>query len=395
MTFVFCTTMDEAVQQNPWDAITVDRNFFYDLVVQNIIVGNRLVFHAEDIFRHPILRQELVETNKSLARTLVQLGQIHVLGELRDPPAVFHIHAKKIASVQALFRNHNATLTRPPEAAINSEFSGILQRLPLVNPAAAGFFIGDIPEREYSLIVASFFKRAGVGGAGRELFQQLLDRLYGQTQGPWQSAGKRKLMQLMADVDACATARALSKQLQQPVAVDTQWAPLIGREVPYKALQMAPLSGPVSLIKLPWPNALYLPKIVQKIVQESEVGDARQEFVRAWRDVTSAGAVTASGVERLRQRAEDYNRHLHQLTAKTGDKDTMGNPANLLLSFEPTSFKGAPVLGEIYWLQAFSGVRRLMALWNFTGSDTGAVDGHTLPSYQLVYAKKKLACIVV
>ena len=395
MTFVYCATMDEAVQHNPWEGITVDRNFFYDLILQNLIIGNIVVFNADDVFRHPILRQELVETQKSLARLLVQLGQIRFLGELQDPPAVFHIHAKKIASVQALVRNNNAQITSPSTLAINLEFVDILQKLPLSDFAANGFFVNDMSEREYSLILTSFFKRAQSALAGRDLFQQLLDKLYGQTQGAWQSTGRRKLMQLMADVDACARARALAKQWHEPVAVDTQWSGLLGRQMPYHALQMAPLSGPVSLIKLPWPNSLYTPKIVQKIVQDAQIGDARQHFIKAWQGANRGHGVTSAAVEYLRHSAEEYNRYLYQLGAKAGDKDSMANPANLVLSFEPTSFKGAPVVGEVYWLQAFSGIRRVMAMWNFAGGETGGVDSYTLPSYQLIYGKKKLACVLV
>ena len=66
----------------------------------------------------------------------------------------------------------------------------------------------------------------------------------------------------------------------------------------------------------------------------------------------------------------------------------LANPANLVLSFEPTSFAGSPVIGELYWQQAFNGFRRVVALWNFNGRQTGAVDTRTPPSYQLIYNKK-------
>ena len=80
MSLIYCATTDATVHANPWEGVSVDRRFFYDLVLQNLLVGNRLLLNAGDIFHHPILRQELVETPKSLARTLVQTGQICVLG---------------------------------------------------------------------------------------------------------------------------------------------------------------------------------------------------------------------------------------------------------------------------------------------------------------------------
>jgi hypothetical protein len=394
MAYILCNTTSEATQANPWDAITVDRPFFYDLLLQNALLGNVVVLQAADVFRHAVVRQELVETNKSLARQLLQWGHVKILGELTEPPATYHIHAKKIASILALVRSSQAQIALPESDSIDKHFMALVHDLPRQQVAEGGFFLGDIPEREFSLILTSFFKRSQQHRGSRVLFQSLLDTLYGQTQGPWQSAGKRTLIHLLSDLHLCATAQALQHTAGVDTGVDTQWAPVVGRVSRYHQLQMAPLSGPVSLIKLPWPNALINSKVMQKILQPDALPPCREAFVAAWKNM-SCGVVTRPAVEALCEAAEGYNRFLHQCLVKSGDREAMGNPANLLLSFEPTSFAGSPVVGEVYWQQAFSGVKRVMALWNFKGNATGPVNHQTLPAYQLIYGKKKLANVLL
>ena len=222
---------------------------------------------------------------------------------------------------------------------------------------------------------------------------QLLNTLYGQTQGPWQSTGKRKLMQLLADLSSCALGRALQLSLKQSVGIEGQFSPLIGAASASIALHMAPLDGPVSLIKLPWPNSLLQPKTWQKALANDEFSRARQQFIGAWQ-ASLQPPITRTQVDGLIHSAEQYQQLL-QWFCQNADKDMLANPANLVLSFEPTSFAGSPVIGELYWQQAFNGFRRVVALWNFNGRQTGAVDTRTPPSYQLIYNKKKLAAIAL
>lgn len=395
MAFILCASTEELIASQPWEGISVDRAYFYDLLVQTTLSGHKLVLVAEDVFRHPILRQELVDTNKSLARLLLSEGHIKILGQLTEPPAIFHIHAKKISSILNLVRTSQAEITRPDTAAIEQEFLQLLHQLPRQNSAEMGFYLGDIPEREYHLIINGFFKRVDSGARpGRELMLQLLNTLYGQTQGPWQSAGKRKLMQLLADLSSCALGRALQRSLGQTVGIEGQFSPLIGAASAAIPMHMAPLDGPVSLIKLPWPNSLLQPKTWQKALANNEFMVAQTHFFTAWQALVGQ-PITRQGVDGLIRGAEQYQELLQWFFAKGSDKDMLANPANLVLSFEPTSFAGSPVIGELYWQQAFNGFRRVMALWNFNGRQTGPVDSRTLPSYQLIYSKKKLAAIAL
>lgn len=395
MAFILCASTEELIASHPWEGVSVDRAYFYDLLVQTTLLGHVLVLVAEDIFRHPVLRAELVDTNKSLARLLLAEGHIKILGELKEPPAVYHIHAKKISSIVNLVRSSQAELPSPPSATIDQAFLHLLEQLPKQNSAEQGFYLGDIPEREYNLIINGFFKRVANGARpNRELMLQLLNTLYGQTQGPWQSTGKRKLMQLLADLSSCALGRALQLSLQQCVGIEGQFSPLIGAASASLAMHMAPLDGPVSLIKLPWPNSLLQPKTWQKALANEEFSRARQQFIGAWQ-ASLQPPITRAQVDGLIHSAEQYQQLLQWFFAKSADKDMLANPANLVLSFEPTSFAGSPVIGELYWQQAFNGFRRVMALWNFNGRQTGAVDGRTLPSYQLIYNKKKLAAIAL
>lgn len=393
MALILCASTEELISNHPWEGISIDRAYFYDLLVQSVLFGHQLLLVAEDVFRHPILRQELVDTNKSLARLLLGEGHIKVLGQLREPPAIYHIHAKKIASIINLVRNSQAEINLPDNSAIEFEFLQLLNQLPRQNSAEQGFYLADIPEREFQLIINGFFKRVGNGARpGRELMLQLLNTLYGQTQGPWQSAGKRKLMQLLADLSSCALGRALQKQLAQAVGIEGQFSPVIGAAVALVPMHMAPLDGPVSLIKLPWPNSLLQIKAWQKALGNEEFLLSQKQFLTAWHMLANQ-PITRQAVEGLIQSAENYQELLQWFFAKNSDKEMLANPANLVLSFEPTSFAGSPVIGELYWQQAFNGFRRIMALWNFNGRQTGPVDNRTLPSYQLIYNKKKLAAI--
>ncbi len=395
MAYILCASMEELIASHPWEGVSVDRAYFYDLLVQTTLLGHVLVLVAEDVFRHPVLRAELVETNKSLARFLLAEGQIKMLGELKEPPAVYHIHAKKISSIVNLARTSQAELPCPPGDLIEQQFLQLLEQLPKQNCAEHGFYLGDIPEREFNLIINGFFKRTASGAQpSRDLVLQLLNTLYGQTQGPWQSTGKRKLMQLLADLRSCALGRALQITLRQPVGIEGQFSPLLGASSPTLAMHMAPLDGPVSLIKLPWPNSLLQLKSWQKAFATEEFLAARQAFIRAWH-ASLQPPITRQQVDGLIHSAELYQQLLQWFFAKSADKDLLANPANLVLSFEPTSFAGSPVIGELYWQQAFNGFRRVMALWNFNGRQTGAVDARTLPSYQLIYNKKKLAAMLL
>jgi hypothetical protein len=393
MAYILCASTEELIATHPWEGISIDRAYFYDLLLQTTLLGHVLVLVAEDIFRHPVLRQELVETSKSLARLFLSEGRIKILGQLTEPPALYHIHAKKISSLLNLVRNSNAEITRPPNDTIELEFLHLLQQLPRQNSAEHGFYLGDVPEREFNLIINGFFKRVDNGARpGRELMLQLLNTLYGQTQGPWQSTGKRKLMQLLADLSSCALGRALQKTLGQPVGIEGQFSPLIGAASLAIPMHMAPLDGPVSLIKLPWPNSLLQPKIWQKALSSSEFIAAQANCIQACQ--THIGQpLTRQQVDVLIHSTEDYQALLHWFFSKGCDKEMLANPANLVLSFEPTSFVGSPVIGELYWQQAFNGFRRIVALWNFNGRATGPVDSRTLPSYQLIYSKKKLSAL--
>ncbi|HEY6529963.1 MAG TPA: hypothetical protein VIZ65_14840 [Cellvibrionaceae bacterium] len=395
MAFILCASTEDLIASHPWEGVSIDRAYFYDLLVQTVLLGHVLVLVAEDIFRHPILRQELVDTNKSLARLLLSEGHIKILGKLSEPPALYHIHAKKISSLFNVVRASQAEIARPSDDAIEHEFLQLFNQLPRQNSAEQGFYLGDIPEREFNLIINGFFKRVANGARpGRDLMLQLLNTLYGQTQGPWQSAGKRKLMQLLADLSSCALGRALQVTLGQPVGIEGQFSPLIGAACSAVPMHMAPLDGPVSLIKLPWPNSLLQPKTWQKALANSEFLAAQSAFVNAWH-TRLIPPITRQQVDTLIHSAENYQQLLQWFFAKSSDKEMLANPANLVLSFEPTSFAGSPVIGELYWQQAFNGFRRVMALWNFNGRLTGAVDSRTLPSYQLIYNKKKLAAITL
>lgn len=393
MAYILCASTEELIASHPWEGISIDRAYFYDLLLQTTLLGHELVLVADELFRHPVLRQELVENPKSLARLFLTEGRIKILGPLAEPPALYHIHAKKISSLLNAVRSSQAEINSPSAEVIESEFLRLLKQLPRQNSAEQGFYLGDVPEREYMLIINGFFKRVDNGARpGRELMLQLLNTLYGQTQGPWQSAGKRKLMQLLADLSSCALGRALQLSSAQSVGIEGQFSPLIGAATAAIPMHMAPLDGPASLIKLPWPNSLLQPKTWQKALDSSEFIAAQAKFVRAWQ--THVGQpITRQQVDELIHSAEDYQILLHWFFAKSCDKEMLANPANLVLSFEPTSFVGSPVIGELYWQQAFNGFRRVMALWNFNGRTTGPVDSRTLPSYQLVYGKKKLSAI--
>ncbi|MEY4589696.1 MAG: hypothetical protein RL497_1772 [Pseudomonadota bacterium] len=395
MAYILCASTEELIASHPWEGISIDRAYFYDLLIQTALLGHRLVLVAEDVFRHPVLRQELVETSKSLARLFLNEGHIKILGQLTEPPALYHIHAKKISSLLSCVQASQAELIRPANEIIEQEFLHLLNQLPRQNCNEQGFYLNDIPEREFNLIINGFFKRVDNGARpSRDLVLQLLNTLYGQTQGPWQSEGKRKLMQLLADVSSCALGRALQKTLGQVVGIEGQFSPLIGTASAAQPMQMAPLDGPVSLIKLPWPNSLLQPKTWQKALGNNEFSAAQTVFIKTAQAFMHQ-PITRQHVDELIHSTEEFQVLLHWFFAKSSDKDMLANPANLILSFEPTSFAGSPVIGELYWQQAFNGFRRIMALWNFNGRLTGAVDNRTLPSYQLVYTKKKLSAVAL
>ncbi|RYZ94108.1 MAG: hypothetical protein EOO68_20795 [Moraxellaceae bacterium] len=57
MAFILCASTEDLIASHPWEGVSIDRAYFYDLLVQTVLLGHVLVLVAEDIFRHPILRE--------------------------------------------------------------------------------------------------------------------------------------------------------------------------------------------------------------------------------------------------------------------------------------------------------------------------------------------------